>query len=300
MKYEIRDKKLHAKYSHVRWADDEPYWVSNASYAAPAVPIERLHYHNMYEMGICMEGSGEFQINDRLYRFKKGDISFVTHYTPHFSNSDQGYPARWTVVFFEPVRLMQLAGMLDPDKALQTASVDIPFSGIFSPDEIPALTNFVRNIIEQSKTQDEYTDIALAFAIGSFIISCTRYFNEHPQSDEPRMIKKHVHHRIAPAISVINKNMSNPARLKEPALAELCKMSVANFRKLFKKSTGLSPKAYITQTRMSYAEYLLQNTNMTITKIAAEVGYSEISGFNRIFNSMFSVSPREYRNRINK
>ena len=123
MEYEIRDKKLHVKYSHVRWAEDAPYWVSNASYAALAKPIEILHYHNMYEMGICMEGSGEFQINDKLYRFKKGDISFVTHFTPHFSNSDQGYPARWTVVFFEPVRLMQLAGMLDPEKAYPQAEL---------------------------------------------------------------------------------------------------------------------------------------------------------------------------------
>ncbi len=298
MEYIIRNKKLYSKYKHVHWAGDDPYWVSNATYAAPAAPIETLHYHNMYEMGICMEGSGEFQINEKLYRFKKGDITFVNHFTPHNSNSDQGYPARWTVVFFEPVKLMQLAGMLDPEKALQAANVDIPFSGVFSPEENPGLTRFVQTIINQTKIQDEYTEISLAFSIGSFIIACTRYIRSHTSNAEPFMINKQNYHRIAPAISVINAHMSNSEMIKEPVLAELCKMSIANFRRIFKEYTGLSPKSYINKTRMAYAEYLLQNTDMTIAQIASEVGYSEISGFNRIFNSVFSMSPNKYRKQM--
>ena len=298
MEYEIRKKKLYSKFNHVHWAGDEPYWVSNATYAAPANPIESLHYHNMYEMGICMEGHGEYQINDRLYRFKAGDIVFVNHFTPHNSNSDQGYPARWTVVFFDPVKLMQFAGMLDPDKALRASSLDISFSGVFSPDENPGLTSFVKNIIKQTKIQDEYTDISIAFAIGTFIIACTRYMKEHPQDSEPMTMSKHAYHRITPAIHMINAHMSNAAMIKESALAELCNMSVANFRRQFKIHTGLSPKSYINKTRMAYAEYLMQNTNMTIAKIAYEVGYSEISGFNRIFRATFSTSPSEYRKQI--
>ena len=295
MEYKIINKRLHLKYSNVRWTSDAPYWVSNATYAAPAKPIETLHYHNMYEMGVCMEGSGEFQINDKLYHFKKGDIVFVNHYTPHFSNSDKGYPARWKVVFFEPVRLMQLAGMLDPDKALMTANIDLKFSGIFSPDEYPELTEFIKKTIKLSEIQDEYTDISIAFTIGNFIVSCSRYAKTHPIESAPLMIKKNNYRRIDPAIGAINNHMSNPEMIKENALAALCCMSVPNLRKLFIKYTGLSPKAYINKTRMSYAEYLLQNTNMTVLEIASKVGYSEVSGFNRIFKLTFGMSPSEYR-----
>ncbi|MBQ3016208.1 MAG: helix-turn-helix transcriptional regulator [Clostridia bacterium] len=295
MEYEIKTKKLYSKYSPVRWAEGEPYWVSNASYSAPAKPIEKLHYHNMYEMGICVEGSGEFQINDRLYRFGKGDIVFVNHYTPHFSNSDHGYPAKWRVVFFDPIKLMQLAGMLDPDKALMAANVDISFSGVFSPDENPNLTNFINNIIKQSEIKDEYTDISLAFSIGSFIIACTRYAKTHPVDAKPMMINRQHYHKIAPAIAIINSHMGNSSMISEDALARICKMSVPNLRKLFIKYTGLSPKVYINHTRMAYAEYLLSNTDMTILKIANEVGYSEVSGFNRIFKATFGMSPSEYR-----
>lgn len=295
MEYEIRTKKLYLNYSPVRWAEGAPYWVSNASYSAPAKPIEKLHYHNMYEIGICVAGKGEFQINDKLYRFSEGDISFVTHYTPHYSNSDQGYPARWKVVFFDPIRLMQLAGMLDPEKALMTANIDIPFSGVFSPDENTDLTKFVRNIIKQTETRDEYTDAALAFSIGSFIIACARYTKTHQISEKATIINRQHYHKIAPAIAIINVHMTNSAMIKEDALAEVCKMSVPNMRRLFIKYTGLSPKVYINRTRMSYAEYLLMNTDMTILNIANEVGYSEVSGFNRIFASTFGMTPSSYR-----
>lgn len=296
MVFEKTNKKIYSKYSHVSWAADSPYWVSDASYVASAKPIKMLHYHNMYEMGICVAGSGEFQINDRVYRFKKGDISFVTHFTPHYSNSDKGYPARWKVIFFDPIRLMKLAGMLDPDKALLAVGVDIPFSGIFSPEENPRLTEFVNDVIEQLKIDDEYTDIALAFSIGSFIISSTRYARTHPANDgAPVMIDKQHYNKIAPAISIINAHMENTEMLKETELAKICKTSVSNLRKLFVKQTGISPKVYINETRMAYAEYLISNTDMSIIEIASKVGYSEVSGFNRLFKATFGTSPSEYR-----
>ena len=296
MNYEINKRKLYIKYKYVSWASGEPYWVSNATFYAPAEPIDSLHYHNMYETGICMEGCGEYQINNRVYSFQKGDIVFVNQFTPHNSNSKQGYPAKWKIVFFDPVRLMQLAGMLDPEKNFLNAEYDMPFSGVFSPDEHPQLTDFIRNIIALAEVQDEFTDMTMAFSIGNFIIACKRYLKTHEISTKSFTVSKSNYHKITPAVSMISSHMSNSKMIEEEALAKLCKMSVSNMRRLFKKHTGLSPKAYINNTRMSYAEYLVSNTDMTVLKIANEVGYSEVSGFNRIFKATFGVSPSDYRN----
>ena len=297
MKYEISRKKLYIKYSHVSWAEGEPYWVSNASFSAPQTPIGKLHYHNMYEMGMCVKGCGEFQINDRLYRFKSGDIVFVNHFTPHNSNSANGYPAKWKIIFFDPIRLMQLAGMLDPDKALMTVGYDISFSGVFAPEEYPELTDFIKKAIQLAEIKDEFTDISMAFTIGNFIISCSRYLKTHDVTEKPFMMQMSHYHKITPAISAINSHLSNASMIEEEVLAGLCKMSVSNLRRLFKKYTGLSPRGYINNTRMAYAEYLVINTNMTVLKISNEVGYSEVSGFNRIFKATFGLSPSEYRKR---
>lgn len=300
MKYVVKENKLRSYYRSIKEARSEPYWVSDSKYSAPPEPISKLHYHDMYEFGICVEGSGDIRVNDKEYRFEKGDIEFISPYVPHFSNSDENAPARWKLIFFDPVRIMQLAGMLDPDKALMAASIELPFSGLFKPDEHPKLTEFIKLIIKQSEIQDEYTDISMAFSIGTFIITCARYLKEHPLKSPEFMQSKKNYTKIAPAIDMINGHMANGAMIKEEALAELCKMSVPNLRRLFVKHTGLSPKVYINQTRMAYAVYLLQNTDMTVLAIASKVGYSEVSGFSRIFKNTFSLSPSEYRNRVPK
>ena len=83
--------------------------------------------------------------------------------------------------------------------------------------------------------------------------------------------------------------------LAEKNLASLCDMSVSNFRRLFVAETGMSPKAFIIKSRMSYAEYLLKNTNMTILAVSERVGYNGISGFNKAFAETFKMSPNQYR-----
>ena len=105
------------------------------------------------------------------------------------------------------------------------------------------------------------------------------------------------YYRIAPAVDIINARLENNELLKESVLANRCNMSVANFRREFTKHTGLSPKKYINQNRMAYAQYLLRNTNLTVLEIASKVGYAEISCFNRMFKNTFSVSPKKYRNK---
>lgn len=298
MEYTIQKKRLPIRYRNIRESREEPYWVSDAKPYTPQKPITFLHYHDMYELGVCIEGRGNMQIDDRLYSFEKGDIVFICRYVPHYARSYSSAPARWKQVFFDPVRLMQLAGMLDPDKAISAANIDIPFSGVFSPMENPELTAFVKEIIMQGDMNDEFTDISLAFSIGRFIISCARYMRTNGILSKSVDPKRDKYRRILPAVDMINAHLSNSDMLKEESLADLCKISVSTLRRLFVKHTGLSPKNYINKTRMSWAEYLLQNTEMTVAQIALEVGYSEISGFNRIFNNTFSTSPSEYRKKI--
>ena len=126
------------------------------------------------------------------------------------------------------------------------------------------------------------------------MITCREYAEKNiiPADDETLMKE---YHRTAPAIYHIEMNIADSSILTIEELAKVCKMSPSNFRRLFLIETGLSPKAFIIKSRMSYAEYLLKNTDMTVISIAEKVGYNEISGFNRIFASTFKMSPSEYR-----
>jgi two-component system, response regulator YesN len=69
--------------------------------------------------------------------------------------------------------------------------------------------------------------------------------------------------------------------------------------RLFKKETGLSMTEYLLQERMRIAEELLVKTDMPITTIAANIGYSNLSHFAKIFRKHSGLNPNEFRQERN-
>lgn len=293
MKYKIQEKTLPAYYSFMQGATRKPFYTILGE-PIESLPLDKLHYHSVPEIGICICGSGEYFIGDKIFPFKEGDIQIIRPFVPHFAVSDEKIVTKIHFFTYDIVKLMQLSGMLDPDKTMLMKNIEIPFNGIFAPDEYPEITFLVKKILEQSKSNDDYTDMAITFNIGDFLITCRKYASKCNILPEEKNFEKE-YHRIAPAISRINFNISNASMLTESELAKACGMGVSNFRRLFAIETGMSPKAFIIKTRLAYAEYLLKNTDMTILSISEQVGYEEVAGFNKIFSSNFKMSPSQYR-----
>lgn len=59
----------------------------------------------------------------------------------------------------------------------------------------------------------------------------------------------------------------------------------------------MSFKQYLTSIRICEAKRLLTETDRLVIDIAVEVGFNNISHFNRVFKTSTQVSPLEYRNR---
>ena len=63
----------------------------------------------------------------------------------------------------------------------------------------------------------------------------------------------------------------------------------------FKKITGFTLVNYIQMTRIKNAQQLLLNTDLRITAIAQQCGFTSFSQFNRVFNKFCKVSPSQFR-----
>lgn len=72
-------------------------------------------------------------------------------------------------------------------------------------------------------------------------------------------------------------------------------VSAAYFYSLFKKETGMSFVAYLTQTRMEKAVHLLDTTQEKSYVIAGMVGYEEPNYFSYVFKKHYGISPSKYR-----
>jgi len=95
----------------------------------------------------------------------------------------------------------------------------------------------------------------------------------------------------------IEANHSAPLSL--PEIAQHFFTSPYHFSRVFKESTGLSPIAYLTRTRMEHARRLLLNPELTIKAVAAKVGYGDSHYFSRAFAKEEGLTPTEYRQRNN-
>lgn len=88
-------------------------------------------------------------------------------------------------------------------------------------------------------------------------------------------------------------------RLEEPlTLAEMAEqesMSVRTFSRRFREETGLTPMQWLTQRRVDRARELLEETDRTVDRIAAEAGFGTGASLRQHFQVGLGVSPGAYR-----
>ena len=66
--------------------------------------------------------------------------------------------------------------------------------------------------------------------------------------------------------------------------------------KLFKNSMNMNLREYINQLRIEEAKRLLLSTSLSVSEIASNVGYYNISYFSTVFHKIVGVSPYDWRN----
>ena len=91
----------------------------------------------------------------------------------------------------------------------------------------------------------------------------------------------------------IHVQLAAPLQLAE--LAEIAGLSEFHFARMFKQSMGIAPHQYVMNARIIRAESLLYNTELDITTIALDCGFSSTSHFSNRFKSLRGVSPSTVR-----
>lgn len=99
-------------------------------------------------------------------------------------------------------------------------------------------------------------------------------------------------------IDYINENYNNP-QLNVQTIGYNLNYTAHYLSQQFKKQTGTTLKAYLSQYRLERAKDLLTNTELTISAIANDTGFTDVNAMIRIFKKYTSLTPAEYR-KINK
>ena len=106
----------------------------------------------------------------------------------------------------------------------------------------------------------------------------------HPKRNNSRVIEQ--------TLEYIEENLTNPLNLE--LLAQRANFSPIYFHKLFKASTGKTLHEYVEEERIKKSVELLLSTDMALTEVAYECGFSSQSYFSYAFKKKMGMPPREY------
>ena len=256
------------------------------------------HYHPEYEIVLVLESTGKKFIGSNISNFKPGDLCMMGAYLPHYYRNDEQYYAK--------------------DTSIRARSLVIHFledfmgGNFFDLPECQA----IKNLLERSKLGLNFgpetvkkvaTKIeGLQFLTGINrlleLISVLAILSESEDMQELTTNSMSLQNevdsaRINGVLSFIVQNYQQEIHLSE--VAKLANMSESAFSRYFKKRTRRTFSQFIAEIRIEHACKLLVQDKMSISAIALESGFNNLSNFNRQFKLLKKTTPLAYRSTFN-
>ncbi|WP_374362281.1 AraC family transcriptional regulator [Cloacibacterium sp.] len=140
------------------------------------------------------------------------------------------------------------------------------------------------------------------------------HINEHPQQQEviKQLINtiitiaarnivlmpaaaKFASQHVMQLLNYIHQHIYEPRNLKAEVISKHFNVSPTYIGEYFKTQTGQSLQEYIMEYKLKLIETRLRFTDMRISEIVHELGFTDASHLNRSFKKRRGVSPSEYR-----
>ena len=106
------------------------------------------------------------------------------------------------------------------------------------------------------------------------------------------------HFRVEEVLEYIQNNLTEDLRLE--TVAKTHSLSAVHFHNSFKAAVGMTLRDYVEEQRVRRAVTLLQTTDLSLTQVAFECGFSSQSYFSFVFKRRMYTTPRQYVRELNR
>ncbi|MCT4686138.1 response regulator transcription factor [Vallitalea sp.] len=141
---------------------------------------------------------------------------------------------------------------------------------------------------QREKTLENMVNINNILTLNDCISLCAIMLEKIDDADKHNYSK-----RIEEALIFIHDNYNKDISMVE--VARKMHLTPEYFSRLFKAEVKDSFSTYLIMYRLNKAEFLLANTDMTISEIAYEIGYSAPGNFSRVYKKYKGISPAAAR-----
>jgi AraC-like DNA-binding protein len=257
--------------------------------------------HDFLEILVGLDGEGRLAVGERLVEFAAGDVLAVDANQTHRVIAFWGWRRRLLHVRFLPDLVYNLGSPMCDYVFLAPFYFQSPAVNPVLPGRHPrsaavhaALRRLVLCVAAGA------TDSRAKAGSKAFLLEVIYLLAEHLHSgsaaDTALARQSQRASRLSRLIDYINASFSE--RITVNDAAALVGMSRTPFMKLFRRATGSTFVSYLNQARLKEGRRLLSETDLSIAQVAASVGFSDQSYFDRRFRLRFGEAPRDYRRRV--
>ncbi|MFV0465239.1 MAG: AraC family transcriptional regulator [Lachnospiraceae bacterium] len=256
---------------------------------------ESFHYHDYCEITYVEHGSGQYFVNGVKYEMNPGDLIIFNQVEPH-GWIVTGDEMQVLVVMFAPELILDPTDILNADYLKPFAERGSNFHNkVDATDQ-----NTARIYQMMMEAFEEYTgeELGFRYVIKADTLRMLTYLIRYYQNTKDSLSqresltdKKKAMKRLEEAFHYINAHFSEKITLEE--VANLVYMSPNYFSGYFRKVTNKTFSEYVTKLRLKKASDLAQATDMSMSAIAMECGFRNMSNFYRLYKKHIGELPNK-------
>jgi len=273
---------------HIRKGESFAAWMHGYPFRTV-----RWHYHPEYEIHLVVATSGTFYMGDHVGRFAPGQLIMTGPNLPQnwISEIERGeiVPTRSMVIQFPEAFIENVLATM-PEMGSLGPLLERSRRGLLFDD---ATSIKIRPLMERLIVAQGMTRIALFWEILDLLVNA-------PEPEVLASLSYELDVRrfnpcgINRALAYLREHLTD--QIEESELAQMLGQSQSAFSRAFKRHTGTTLVRYRNQLRVDLAcQMLLTMPSVRITDICYEIGFSNLSNFNRHFLNLKGMSPSQFR-----
>ncbi|SDR90407.1 transcriptional regulator, AraC family [Polaribacter sp. KT25b] len=250
---------------------------------------------NFYSISL-KDQNCEAHFGRKNYNFDKGEIIFsAPNQTLTLSkttnlNNNQGW-----ILFFHPdlVRNTSLDKKIENYKFF---TYDIDKALLLSDTEKLIITNCIELIKNEiAGSTDNYSKPVVVSTLDLLLNFCARFYERQYKTKSI-----HTNNIVTQVSSILKDNYDSGLFIKQGIptvenIAEIIGITPNYLGDVLKKETGKNAKDFINSYIIDKAKTLLLNDNITISKLAFDLGFNYPHYFSRLFKAKTGLTPNQYR-----
>lgn len=256
------------------------------------LPWSVWNNHRECEIHLIRSAAGTCYVGDHIGPFEAGDLFLIGRDLPHDWVTPLPPGAvierRDVVIQFDQERLLAAAELL-PEfsrvaRLLGKAQRGLSFHGQSRRDGV-ALVEAIGEVAGLDRLSLFLKLLHVLCTARDCRVLSSEGFTPNLDAEANRILREVLGHLAS--------HLDEEVRLSD--MAKLAGMTESSFSRFFKRNTGNTFSRHISELRTGKACELLSNTDKAVTDICHEVGYHNLSNFNRVFRDLRGMTPSRYR-----